>query len=360
MNHTELLKRAFHISWRYRPLWLFGFLLALCSGGGGGGGNSNFSFPADDRTIEKMLPYPGGSLPQPDPNTIIGVVIALACLVLILVPVGMIINAVSRTSLLGMVRQITQTEAITVRDGFQFGWSQRAWRLFLVQLVIGIPVAIVAIILIIVALSPLLMLLINNDAPSVVGVIFATILFVLLLILIMIVIGTIVYPVQEISYRRTVLDEQGVIASVSDSFRIIRRNLKDVIIVVLLTVGLGFAWFFVSLLVVLPAALLAAAILGGIPAAIVYLISQSWLGTAIASIPLALLALVLVSSFGAGLYHVYQSTFWTLAYLELKKPEDVDLPAAEPEDVDLPAAKPVRTDEDFAPPHLPADTPPQL
>ena len=45
MNHIDLLKRAFTITWRYRPLWIFGFFLALCGGGGGGGGG-NFNFPS--------------------------------------------------------------------------------------------------------------------------------------------------------------------------------------------------------------------------------------------------------------------------------------------------------------------------
>jgi hypothetical protein len=39
MNHIDLLKKAFYITWRYRPLWLFGFFLALC--GGGRSGNFN-------------------------------------------------------------------------------------------------------------------------------------------------------------------------------------------------------------------------------------------------------------------------------------------------------------------------------
>ena len=345
MNHTQLLKQAFHITWRYRPLWLFGFLLALCSGGSGG--NSNFNPPSDSTGFEDILPN-SGPMPEIDPGTVIGIIIAVFCLVLILALIGVVVSTVSRTALLGMVRQITRTEAVTVGDGFRFGWSKEAWRLFLVGLVIGIPVFIITLVLILLAMSPLLLLLINDSAGAIAGGVVLTIIAVLLMIVILMIIGAIVAPIQEISWRRAVLDGQGVIASVGDSFGIIRRNLKDVIIVVLLMMGVGLLWVFVFLLTVLPLSLLAAVVLGGLPAGLVYLISNSWLGAAVAGIPLAIIAMVLVISFGTGLFYVYQSTFWTLAYLELKKPGDVDLPT----EAGLPEAKPNRPDEDFAPPHL--------
>ncbi|RME96745.1 MAG: hypothetical protein D6768_21220, partial [Chloroflexi bacterium] len=141
MNHTDILKQAAAITWRYRALWLFGFLLALC-GGSGGGGNFNFSMPGDSGSEFGGSPVPP-ELMNLDPGTIFAIVAAFICLILLLVLVGMVVQVVSRTALMGMVRQITLTEAVTVRDGWNFGWSRRAWRLFLVGLIIGIPLAIV-------------------------------------------------------------------------------------------------------------------------------------------------------------------------------------------------------------------------
>ena len=43
MHYTDLIQRAWKITWRYKVLWIFGILLALASGGGGsgrGGGSS--------------------------------------------------------------------------------------------------------------------------------------------------------------------------------------------------------------------------------------------------------------------------------------------------------------------------------
>jgi len=148
VNHTELLKRSAKITWRYRPLWLFGFLLALCSGGSGGSGN--FSPPSNYQGQE--FGFPSTAMPDIDPGAVVAVIGALVCLVLLLTVVGVVVRAVTRTAIIGMVDQVADIDAVTVRDGWQIGWSARAWRLFLVGLIIGIPVAIVSIVLILVAL----------------------------------------------------------------------------------------------------------------------------------------------------------------------------------------------------------------
>ena len=37
MHYTDLIQRAWKITWRYKVLSIFGILLALASGGGGSG-----------------------------------------------------------------------------------------------------------------------------------------------------------------------------------------------------------------------------------------------------------------------------------------------------------------------------------
>ncbi len=39
INIGKILKRAWHILWNYRVLWIFGILLAITGAGRGGGGN---------------------------------------------------------------------------------------------------------------------------------------------------------------------------------------------------------------------------------------------------------------------------------------------------------------------------------
>lgn len=322
MNHTNILKRAFTITWRYRPLWIFGFLLALCGGGGSGGGNFNFpsSGGSGDGDFGNLEGLPS-SVPEIDPNLIIAIVVAVICLILLLTIISVVVQYVTRTALIGMVRQVEDTAAVTIRDGWRFGWSNRAWRIFLLNLLVGLPLFILTLGLILMALSPLLLLILDETSSRVLGVVL-TIFSCLLVGVLLFIINVIVAPIQELAWRRIALTERGVVNSLREVVTLVRRRLKDVAIMWLLMLGVGFAWGIVSLIVVLPVSLIVAALLGGIPAGLVYLISQSGWAALIAGAPLALLAIIILGSAASGLFLIYQSSVWTLTYLELQKTED--------------------------------------
>jgi hypothetical protein len=320
VSHTYILKQAFKITWRYRPLWIFGFLLALCGGGGGGGGGGNFNFPSGgegDLGDFEGLP----NIPEIDPNVIIAVVVGFVCLILLLTVIGVVVQYVTRTALIGMVRQITATQAVTAGDGWRFGWSRRAWKIFLLSLLIGIPATILTIGLILLALSPLLLLILEDTAATVLSIVL-TIFACLFVGLLLLIAGVIIAPIQELAWRGIALDQQGIIDSLRQAIALIKRRFKDVAILWLLMLGVAFGWGFVSLIVVLPVSLIVAALLGGIPAGLVYLISQSGWGALIAGAPLALLALIVIGSAANGFYLIYQSAVWTLTYLALQQSID--------------------------------------
>lgn len=344
MSYTDILKQAFRITWRYRPLWIFGFLLALCGGGGGGGGSGNFRLPSGGRQ-EGPADFENIQIPFSDPK-VVTILIAVVCLLILLIVIGIVVRNVTRTALVGMVRQIKDADAVTMRDGWRFGWSNRAWRIFLLNVLIGVPAAILAIGLILLALSPLLLLFLNSTASTVLGILL-TVFACIFVIILLIVAGVIIAPIQELAWRRIALDQQGVIDGLRDTITLIRRRFKDVAIIWLLMFGVGLVWGIGSLIVVLPVSLIAAALIGGIPAGLVYLISQSGWGALIAGVPLAVLALIVVSSAANGLYLIYHSAVWTLAYLELEKPVELEKPIAisqmpdNPPDVQPPLPDPI-------------------
>jgi hypothetical protein len=310
VNHIDILKRAFSITWRYRALWIFGFLLALCGGGGSGGGG-NFNFPGGGSGGDFG---DGPGMPSIDTNTIIAIVVGIFCLILLLIGISVLVQVVTRTALIGMVRQITETEAVTIRDGWRFGWSRRAWRLFLVGVIIGVPWAVISIGLILVALAPLLLLLTENTALTVIGVIITVVAF-LFVLFILIVVGAGVVLFLDLARQQVVLADLGLIASLGETVGLIKSNLKDVAILWILMLGVGIGWAIVSIFVVL-VAFLVAAIVGGIPALLVYLITESVIGAAIAGGPLALLIIMVISAAAGGFYLIFRSAVWTLAYLE--------------------------------------------
>jgi hypothetical protein len=134
--------------------------------------------------------------------------------------------------------------------------------------------------------------------------------------------------------------ERGVMDSLRDTLGLIRSHLKEVILLLLLMFGVGIGWLLISLMIVLPVMLVAAALIGGIPALLVYLISNSGSGAAITGIPLALITLILIGGAAQGLYRIYQSAVWTLAYRELQRLETISPIAPESSIPETPEPQP--------------------
>jgi len=315
MDHVGILKRAFNITRRYRVLWVFGILLALFSSSGGGGSGPNVSIPGGRGTGN--IP-PGFVPPTVDPGAIAGIAIACCCLLLLFVVAGIIISYLARTALYRMVDEIEETGASpSWREGFRLGWSKRTLRLFGIDLVIGIPFAIAVILLLLLALSPLLMLTVDNNALEVLSIVM-TIGLVLLAIVLIIVASVIVNVVKRFMHRQAALEGRSVGQSIVLGYQMVRANLKDSAVMWLLMLGVGFGWGIVMIPVVIIVLLLAGAV-GGIPAWLIWQATEViWL-TLLVGIPLFLLILIPPLVFLNGLYIVFQSSTWTLTYREFKE-----------------------------------------
>jgi hypothetical protein len=322
MDYIEILSRALKITWRYRALWVFGFFLSLCSGGG------SFNFPSGNSGSPGNAPFDVENI---DVNIIIAVVVGLMCLFSILAIVGFIVNLVTTTALMGMVNQIEQTQAVTVREGWELGWSKRAAQLFLVNLLIGIPVFILRFSLIMMAMSPLVLVVFglvtvsqNEDPTLIIFGVLGFLLALLFIVPIMMVISALLTPFQKFADRYVVLAQHGVVDSIKEAFELMRNNLKDTIIMWVLMLIIGIGWGIVFLIIILPITLIITLIVGGIPAGIVYFASQSNWGTIGVGAVLGIPTMLIVMNVANALYAVYESTVWTLAYLEITKKDDED------------------------------------
>jgi hypothetical protein len=59
MDPVKILKRAWHILWSYRALWIFGLILALtAAGSSGGSGNNGARFSGDGNNQSYQAPLP--------------------------------------------------------------------------------------------------------------------------------------------------------------------------------------------------------------------------------------------------------------------------------------------------------------
>jgi len=333
MDHTRVLKRAWHNVWHYRALWIFGIILALTTAGGVNRGTSSFNgedlSPGREFHIKEISPEVV--------STLIAIGVCLACVIVILIVAAVVARYVAETALIRMVDDYEETgEKRSVRQGFQMGWSRTAFRLFLIKLLIGLPTALVFILLFALAFAPLLLWATKSTAAGVIGTVTTIGLFFPILFLTMVV-GVVLSLLRKFFWRACALEELGVIESIRQGFGVVRQHLKDVAIMWLIMVGLHIGWVIVMIamtIVLFPAIILliiVGGVLGGLPALLVFGLTNlffggavPWILAAVVGIPIFALVVAVPGLFLGGLLEVFQSSTWTLTYRELRALERLE------------------------------------
>jgi hypothetical protein len=362
IDPVKILQRAWHILWNYRALWVFGLILALASGGGSfnGGNNNGMQYQSDgngpqtpppqsmqeffnnlSRELNKLF-----SQGIPEANItgealtaflwVVGVFIVLMIMVGIVVAIA---RYVSETAVIRMVDEYENTGTkMTVREGFRLGWSRTAWRLFLINLIVNLPVILLFIVLLIAGTLIFLSATSGNgnfaavSIVSMIGLIFTSICGVILL-------SIFLGLLRNFFWRVAVLEDAGVRESLRRGFAMVRENWKSVGIMWLVMIGLSIAWIIVSIIafiVTIPIVIvtgLIAALVAAIPALLlVGLFSLflsgplPWIAAALFVLPLFFLIAFSPWLLLGSWQTVYTSTVWTLTYREIKA-----LPAIAPE-----------------------------
>jgi hypothetical protein len=336
MNHLKILKRAWETTWRYRALWIFGIVLALTTGGGGGssggggggnGGNGGFPQPGEFPWPPEFR-WPGISPEVVSLLTVMGA--ALACVIVILIVAATVARYVAETALIRMVDNHEETgEKRSVREGFRMGWSRTAFRLFLIDLLIGLPVAVVLIFLFLLAFAPLLLWATKSTIAGAIGTV-ATIGLFLLFVFLAIIVGLVLSMLMHFFRRVCALEEVGLIEAIRQGYDIVRQHLKDVAIMWLIMIGVQIGWMIVMIPVTILLLILGVA-LGGLPALLVGGLARlafegavPWILAGAVGIPIFILVLAAPGLFLGGLMEVFKSSTWTLTYRELRALEGLE------------------------------------
>jgi hypothetical protein len=244
------------------------------------------------------------------------IVLAVLAVIFVLSVIVTIVRYMAETAMIAGVDEIEGAGAkLTVRRGFRLGFSRRALRLFLTDLIVHVPLVIGAITLVVLALSPLLLLMVDVTAVKIMAGVGCAMLE-LSVILFIIAVALAVSVVMPYIRRRAVLGQQGVLASIRQGLKLVRVSLIDTGLMWLLLVGVGILEW-VVMIPILIAVVALAILVGGVPAGLVYLLSHSWVATALVGAPLFIITLVLPLTFAQGLFEVYDSTTWTLAYRDV-------------------------------------------
>jgi len=330
MDHLKVLKRAWELTWRYRALWVFGIILALTTSRGGGNGGAQYNLSGDDFAAFLGNGFATPVVPPPPElvaqivGALIAVGIALACLVVFLIVVATIARYVSETALIRMVDDHEETgEKRGVGQGFRMGWSRSAWRLFLIDLLIGLPLVVAFILLFLFALAPLLLWTTGSDAAGAAGTVISVGL-IFLFILLAIVVAIVVTLLMRFFHRACVLEELGVIEAIKHGFGVVREHLSAVAVMWLIMLGVGIGLAVVMIIAVILLVLLAT-VLAGVPALLAGGLANlafegpvPWIVGAAVGIPIFLLVIVIPILFLGGLIEVFKSSVWTLTYREVR------------------------------------------
>jgi len=354
IDPIKILQRAWHILWNYRALWIFGLIIALAAGGSSGNSGSNNSaqyqeqghsyqapsygsvqefFQDVGRQWDRLLQQgiPEANLSGEAVTALIRVVIAFIVFMIIVGILMAIARYVSETAVIRMVDEYENSgNKMTVREGFRLGWSRTAWRLFLINLIVSLPVISLLLVMLIAGVTIFFAVTSGNvtfAAASVVTMVVLAFLAIFAVIILSLILGLL----RPFFWRAAALEDLGVIDSLRGGFAMVRENWKNAGLMWLVMIGLGIAWAIVSIiaaiitipLVIVTAgiAVLVVAIPGLLLVGIFSLFLSGylpWIAAALFVLPLffviAFSPWVLLGSW----QKVYSSTVWTLTYREIK------------------------------------------
>lgn len=372
MDYGKVLKRVWNLVWSYRALWILGVILALTTVNGFYFGydwnrdenqrgitiqvtdDNTLYFPGQGLTIDLNAPD-GVSIVLDDgnlerewreiehlftdviPGDVRAVLLTLVLVLGSMILIGTVARWVVEAAMIRMVDETEErSEKLSLVQGLRLGFSRCAWRLFLIDLVIKLPVTCAFIVVFMVALMPLWLWTTGSIAAGVAGTL-ATAGLLFLVISLLIVVNTALSLLVQVSRRASSVDGLGVFASIGKGFSMVRGHFKETILVWLIWLGLRLGWMLASvpvLIVLFPIMLLfivAGAVLGGVPAILVGSLLQPfmagpfpWIVGALIGLPIFILVMIAPMLFLGGLVEVAKSSLWTLSYRELRAAELVE------------------------------------
>jgi hypothetical protein len=364
INFGKILKRSWHNLWNYRMLWVFGFLLAVTGAGGGSSGNagsgSSYQFRNSVSNGSNPNFQPGPFLrslsdwfnqhvtpliEQPDQHVAGFIWIGIAVLFFILV-VGLIAALIRYPSEAAVIRMVDEYEQTGTKTGFKqgwkLGWNRRAFRIWVIDLVIGLPVFLFILLLLGLGLVFILSATGGNSALAV-GATITTIACGFLFILVLAVFLVFFSLLRHFFVRAAALEGTGIGESFRRGWAVFKGNWKSAALMWLVMIGIGIGYGIIGLVLfflLIPAyivlflpAVLIAAVPGLITGGVAALFGAGWVAWIVGGVvflPVFLSILFVPLTVINGGYIIYSSSVWTLTYREIKALEEakpVEIPA---------------------------------
>lgn len=308
MNYGEVLSKAWQIIWKHKVLWLFG-ILASCSNANGGSGNFNYSLrrgelpPQMQSYLDQIERIPEGQ---------IALIASIALVViLVLVVLAVFLSTIGR---IGVIRGAQEADKGEAR--LMFGQLFREslpyfWRVFLLNLLIGLAIAVIAFIFAVLAIIGAVLTL----GIALVCLIPLICLFVPLFWLVSVVI--------EQANIAIVVENLGVMDGLRRGWTVFKDNLGTMIVMgLILYLGVGLIG---GLIIALPVLLI---IVPAVSGAIIG--TERAIGGGLLIAGLCFVAYLPVLLVLNGMLTSYIESAWTLTFMRLTSAPKALEPLAEP------------------------------
>jgi len=306
MDYGKVLSRAWEITWRWKVLWILGFLAALGSGGGGGSGSGSSSYTASG---EEWRSWFGHTYYGPEfPAGVIAAIVGIGCLALIIGIAIWVVSVIARGGLIAGVQQVEEEGQTSFGQAWKAG-ARRFWSLFGISFLAAIPIIIlvaVGIVALILLIVPVASATNASDATIAMGIL-TPILCGGVFCCGMVIVAVILQQIRIYAERAAVLEELGWIEAFVRGWNVLRANLGTTLVfwAIFFAIGIG---LFIAVGIVLAAVVAPFAAIGaGVG-------SGPWLVVPI--LGGGLIAIIVGSLIGA-VVETFTSATWTLAYREM-------------------------------------------
>jgi hypothetical protein len=310
MDYGSLINRAWQITWRWKVLWILGFLASL-GRMWSSGNNATYTTESGDWQRLQGLQFP----PE-----LVGLLCALGCVAVILMLLVWVVSIMARGGLIAGVRDIEEEGSTTFSSAWRAGRS-RFWTLLGIGVLAAIPMFILAFVL---ALMLAAGIAVSTQAGAGSGDLSGSWAAIVPLALCgatlccgLILVGLVLGQIRIYAERAAIIEGLGWIDAFRRGWQVLRNNLGPTIVVWLILLVLGMIIVFMIAAVTAVLLLPMVALMGGAG-------FRAW-----AVVPLAcggLIGIVVVAVV-ASILETFTSALWTLAFRELSGP----LPAVQPE-----------------------------
>jgi hypothetical protein len=300
MDYGKVLSRAWEITWRWKVLWILGFLAGLTKASSGGS-NSGYEFNGNEwgSTYGPYIP-PG----------VVAALVGIGCLAIMLAIALWVVSVIARGGLIAGVQQVEEEGSTRFGQAWRAGVS-RFWTLFGLSFLTALPVFL----LVMIGIAVLILIIIGtvggfntSEALGVAGIM-TSILCGGVICCAAIVLAIVLNQIRLYGERAAILEGLGWIDAFKRGWQVLKENLVPTLIfwVILFVISL-----------VLGGLIVAAVLAFGVPFGLFTAYGGAKLGGwMVAPVCCGGLLVMVVFALLGSIVETYTSATWTLAYREL-------------------------------------------